>query len=137
LAIVFMPFLVGTVIAPAFADTPDKFDLTVVMTRIMFPYLFCMSLVAMLSGILNSMRRYFLAAIVPVLLNVVLIIVLVAAMAFGADPYRTGLLLAWGVFVSGFAQLFFLVQGARKAGFSLAFGLPRLTPDVKRLLVLM
>src|SRR5690606_26998116 len=78
-AMLFMPALVATIIAPAFADSPAKFDLTVAMTRIMFPYLFCMSLVAMLSGILNSMRRYFLAAAVPVLLNLILFGVLAAA----------------------------------------------------------
>ncbi|MEL6947404.1 MAG: lipid II flippase MurJ, partial [Pseudomonadota bacterium] len=60
LAIAFMPFLVATVIAPGFNDTPDKAQLSVTMTRIMFPYLLCMSLVAMFSGILNATRRYFL-----------------------------------------------------------------------------
>jgi putative peptidoglycan lipid II flippase len=137
LAILFMPFLVATIIAPAFADTPEKFDLTVVMTRVMFPYLFCMSLVAMLSGVLNSMRRYFLAAAVPVLLNIILIAVLAAAIELSAEPRETGLWLAWGVFASGIAQLFLLVWGVRREGFSIRFRRPRLTPGVRRLLVLM
>ena len=137
LAMIFMPFLVGTIVAPAFADTPDKFDLTVAMTRIMFPYLFCMSLVAMLSGVLNSMRRYFLAAIVPVLLNVILIALLTVALSGGFEQYAIGHLLAWGVFASGVAQLFLLVWGVRRTGFSLSVTTPRLTPDVRRLLVLM
>lgn len=137
LAILFMPFLVGTVIAPAFADTPEKFDLTVVMTRIMFPYLFCMSLVAMLAGVLNSMRRYFLAAVVPVLLNILLIAVLIVAIRYSFEPRDIGLWLAWGVFASGIAQLFLLVWGVRREGFSMKFGRPRLTPGVRRLLVLM
>ena len=80
LAMIFMPSVVATVVAPLFADTPDKFAMTVDMTRIMFPYLFCMSLVAMFSGILNSLRRYFLAALAPVLLNVAMIAALIAAM---------------------------------------------------------
>jgi putative peptidoglycan lipid II flippase len=137
LAMIFMPALVGSIIAPAFADTPEKFDLTVAMTRIMFPYLLCMSLVAMLSGVLNSMRRYFLAAIVPVLLNVVLIAVLVWALFQGADQYRIGIYLAWGVFVSGLVQLACLIWGVRRTGFWLRLTRPKLTPDVKRLLVLM
>lgn len=136
-AMLFMPLLVGTIIAPAFAGNPEKFDLTVAMTRIMFPYLFCMSLVAMLSGILNSMRRYFLAAIVPVLLNVILIGVLAIALSSGIDARATGLWLAWGVFASGVAQLFLLVWGVRRQGMSFTLRLPRLTNDVKRLLVLM
>lgn len=137
LAILFMPFLVDWLIAPGFSDDADKRDLTVLLTRIMFPYLFFMSLVAMLSGILNSMRRYFLAAIVPVLLNVILIGVLVAALSLGVDGGATGLWLAWGVFASGAAQLFFLWRGVRREGFSVSLRRPALTPDVRRLLVLM
>ena len=137
LAMIFMPLLVSTIIAPKFAANPEKFDITVTLTRVMFPYLLCMSLVAMLSGILNSMRYYFLAAIVPVLLNVILIAVLVYAMQTGVDARTTGLLLAWGVFASGFAQLALLFWGVHKRGFSLSLTRPRLTPDVRRLLVLM
>ena len=49
-AIPLMPFLVATIVAPGFTDTLEKFELSVSMTRIMFPYLLCMSLVAMFSG---------------------------------------------------------------------------------------
>jgi putative peptidoglycan lipid II flippase len=137
IAMLAMPVLVATVIAPGFADTPEKFDLTVVMGRIMFPYLLCMSLVAMFSGILNSLRRYFLAALVPVLLNVVLVGVLAVAMMLGLAPHAVGHSLAWGVFISGFAQLFVLAIAVWREGFALRFRLPRLTPGVRRLLVLM
>lgn len=137
LAMLFMPFLVSWVIAPGFIEDADKFDMTVAMTRIMFPYLFCMSLVAMLSGILNSMRRYFLAAFVPMLLNIILIGVLAAALWLEIGARATGIWLAWGVFASGAAQLFFLLWGVGREGFSMRLRLPRLTPDVKRLLILM
>ncbi|MEZ6188112.1 MAG: murein biosynthesis integral membrane protein MurJ [Planctomycetota bacterium] len=137
LAMLCMPALVATVVAPRFADTPDKFALTVDMTRIMFPYLLCMSLVALFSGVLNSLRRYFLAAIVPVLLNVILVAVTGYALVRGVDPERTGYLMSWGVFVSGFAQLGLLVAGLRRAGLGFALRRPRLTPQVQRLLVLM
>lgn len=137
LAMISMPYLVGTIIAPRFADTPEKFDLTVTMTRIMFPYLFCMSLVAMLSGVLNSLRRYFLAALVPVLLNIVLIGVLAAALQTGLPARDTGLAMAWGVFASGFLQLGFLIWGVHREGFSMRLRMPHMTPQVKRLMVLM
>ncbi len=131
-----MPFLVGTVIAPSFADNATKFDLTVELTRIMFPYLICMSLVAMLSGVLNAFRRYFLAAFAPVMLNVVLIGVLVAALTSGADPFAIGRLLAWGVFAAGAAQLGLLVYGIRRHGFAISLRWPKMTPKVRKLLVL-
>ena len=137
LAMIAMPFLVATVIAPLFADTPEKFDLTVLMTRIMFPYLFCMSLVAMMSGILNSLHRYFLAAIVTAALNVIMIGVLLAALMSEVEPRTTGLWLAWGVCASGFAQLGMLIWGVRREGFTMRLTRPAFTPQIKRLLVLM
>ena len=121
-ALMFMPFLVANIVAPGFVDTPEKFELSVTMTRIMFPYLFCMSLVAMFSGILNSLRRYFLAAIVPVLLNVILISVLVMAIQLEWGDRQTGLALAWGVFVSGFGQLICLIWGCMACGYGVSAG---------------
>ncbi len=137
LALLFMPYLVSTIVAPGFNDTPDKFELSVTMTRIMFPYLLCMSLVAMFSGILNSLHRYFLAAIVPVLLNVVLVSILLIAIWVDMPARQTGLALAWGVFASGFIQLGFLALGVRRAGMGFSLSLPSISPQVKRLLVLM
>lgn len=133
-AIGFMPFLVSTIIAPAFADTPGKFELTVDLTRIMFPYLMAMSLVAMLSGILNSLRRYFLAAAAPVLLNVVLISLLVYAVYFAVEDTRIGYFLAAGVVVAGLLQLGLLALGLVRAGFSFRPRSPKLTPRIRRLL---
>ena len=136
LAMIFMPSLVGTIIAPKFAQDPEKFELTVLLTRIMFPYLMAMSLVAMFSGILNSFRRYFLAAFAPVVLNIVFI----AVLAFGgflelSDP-KLGQAMAWGVFVSGILQLCLLIYGIKKEGFPLSLRMPRVSAPVKRLLVL-
>ena len=51
----------------------------------MFPYLICMSLAAMMSGMLNSLRRYFAAAVAPVFLNIILIGVLAYAWYKGMD----------------------------------------------------
>ena len=132
-----MPVLVDTIIAPGFSATPKKFDLTVDLARIMFPYLFCMSLVAMLSGIMNSLRHYFLAAIVPVLLNVVLVSLAAVALYFNFEEHLTGYTLAWGVTLSGFLQLGLLYWGVKKQDFHLSLKMPVLTPQVRRLMVLM
>jgi putative peptidoglycan lipid II flippase len=134
LAMIFMPFLVSTVIAPKFADDPAKFDLTVLLARIMFPYLAAMSLVAMLAGILNSLRRYFLAALAPVLLNIVLVSGLILSGVFDLAAPDIGVVLGWSVTLSGALQLGLLVWALRREGFSLDPVRPRLTPAVKRLL---
>ncbi len=137
LAEIFMPFLVEWVIAPGFADDPEKFDLTVLLTRIMFPYLLCMSLVAMLSGVLNSFGKFAAAAFAPVILNIVIISALVAAWVLNAVEQRTvGTVMSWSVCASGILQLILLIVAVRRMGFSIGLVRPRLTPSVKRLLVL-
>src|SRR5690606_37475002 len=89
-------------LAPGFAADPDKFDLTTLLTRITFPYLACMSLTAMVAGMLNAFGRFALAAFAASLLNVALIAVLVLiALDDAGGTQRAGEWLAWGVFVAG------------------------------------
>ncbi|MET0575467.1 MAG: murein biosynthesis integral membrane protein MurJ [Mesorhizobium sp.] len=131
-----MPLLVSTIIAPGFVDNPQKFELTKALATIMFPYLVCMSLGAMMAGMLNSLRRYFAAAIAPVFLNVILIGVLGYAWYAGHDGLTVGYALAWGVLAAGLVQLAIVWVAVRHAGISIGFRRPRFTPNVKRLLVL-
>jgi putative peptidoglycan lipid II flippase len=126
--------LVVTVIAPGFRADQDKFALTVELFRIMFPYLICMSLTAMVSGVLNAYRRFFVAAIAPLLLNVTTVGALALAMTLGLGTERVGRLLSWAVMLAGVAQLLWVVAAARRIGFTARLKRPRLTPGVKRLL---
>ena len=133
LAEIAMPWLVP-LFAPGFLDNPEKFDLTVLMTRICFPYLACMSLVALLSGILNTEGRFAVATAVQVLLNVVLIIVMgfVFYAGLGNRP-EAGIVLAWGVAVAGLLQLLWLAIAVYRMDMGLGFRLPRLSADVREL----
>ncbi len=135
-AIIAMPFLVDTIIAARFDPNSEKFAVTVELARVMFPYLLFMSLMAMFSGILNAFRRYFLAALAPVILNIVLIACLCTAMANGHGDTGTGRLLAWGVVLAGALQLALLIWGLARLPFSLRLRLPRITASVRRLLML-
>ena len=131
-----MPWLMY-VIAPGFADTPEKFDLAVLLTRIAFPYLLLVSVVALISGMLNALHRFALAAFAPVLLNIVLIGVMagVAWAGFGNTP-QAGVALTWGVALGGVAQLAVLVFWARRCGLGLRLQRPRMTKGVRRLVTL-
>ncbi|TCL72202.1 murein biosynthesis integral membrane protein MurJ [Rhizobium sp. BK251] len=131
-----MPLLVRFIIAPGFADDPEKFSLTIRMAAVMFPYLMCMSLTAMMSGMLNSLHHFFAAAVAPIFLNVVMIGALFYSIYTGADPLATGWYLSWGVLVAGILQLVVVYFGVLHAGMSIGFRFPRITPNVKRLLVL-
>jgi putative peptidoglycan lipid II flippase len=133
---ILMPLLVW-LLAPGFYADPQKFDLAVLLTRIAFPYLLCMSLVALLSGVLNSLHRFAAAAAAPILLNVILIATLGLAAAMGwADSPATGIALAAGVALAGLLQLLMLWIAAARAGFALRIRRPRPGPAMKRLLLL-
>ncbi len=137
LAEIFMPFLVTWVVAPGFTDNPEKYELTVLLTRIMFPYLACMSLVAMFSGVLNSLGKFAAAAFAPVLLNILMITVLLAVtFTGGMEPGAVGTIMSWTVCASGFLQLGLLVVAVKKSNLLPVLKRPSLTPRVKRLLIL-
>ncbi|MBA5778800.1 murein biosynthesis integral membrane protein MurJ [Stappia sp. F7233] len=128
-----MPALV-LVLAPGFLEDPQKFDLAVLLSRITFPYLLCMSLVAFLSGILNTFRRFAAAALAPVVLNVVMIGVLALIGALDMVPGTAlGAVMASGVALAGVAQLALLFFAVRHLGFSVPLYRPRLTQGVRRL----
>lgn len=126
--------LIVMLIAPGFTTNAGKFDLTVELFRIMFPYLICMSLTAMVSGVLNAYRRFLVAALAPLLLNVTAISALVLAIVLELDTVSVGRLLSWSIPVAGIAQLLWVVIAARRIGFTARFRRPKLTPGVKRLL---
>ncbi|WP_407965154.1 murein biosynthesis integral membrane protein MurJ [Bartonella sp. C271] len=131
-----MPFLVRTLIAPGFAEDATKFNATIRFTTIMFPYLACMSLAAMMGGMLNALQHYFVAAIAPVFLNIILICVLAYAWIYQLDTWHIGLNLSWGVTAAGLLQLALMTIALRKSGMKLSFRLPHFSPNVRQLLIL-
>ncbi len=131
-----MPWLM-LILAPGFSEDPAKYDLAVLLSQVTFPYLLCMSLVALLSGVLNSLNRFWAAAAAPILLNVILIAAISLAIWLGfAQRFGAGIILAIGVTVAGVAQLLMLWFAVRRAGLKLSFRWPRYTPGVKRLVEL-
>lgn len=125
-----MPWLVWAM-ASGFAGDP-RFDLAVTFGRIAFCYILFISLVALLSGVLNAHGRFTEAGIVPVLMNLIFI----AAMLLAARlDWDMGLTLAWTVPVTGIAQLAFTWVAAHRIGFRFAPGLPRWTPELRHLAV--
>jgi len=120
--------------APGFAATPERFELTVTMLRITFPYIFFISLVSLAAGILNTWSRFAVPAVTPTLLNVAFI-----AGALLAAPYFDPpvLVLAWAVLAGGVLQLALQVPALARIGM-----LPRPSralgdPGVRRVLALM
>jgi len=105
LGIIAAPWI-AYVSAPGFAADAAKFDLTVDLLRITFPYIIFVSLVALAAGILNTWSRFSVPAFAPVLLNVSMI-----AAALWLAPYFDPpiLALAWGVAIGGVLQLLWML----------------------------
>jgi putative peptidoglycan lipid II flippase len=136
LSMIAMPWLMY-LLAPGFADTPVKFDLAVLLTRITFPYLLCMSLVALLSGVLNTFGKFVESSAVSIVLNVVLSAGMLLSIGLGyRNEPAAGLIQAWSVFAAGLLQLWLLLDGARRNDFLLRLTRPRWTPAMKRLVTL-
>ena len=128
-----MPWFM-VIAAPGFVREPEKFRLAVEMTRITFPYLLFISLVSLQGGVLNSLDRFAAVAATPVLMNLCMIGGLLAFVPLTQTP---GHALAWGVALAGVAQFIWLVWACGNAGMALSLPRPRLSPEVKRLLILM
>jgi putative peptidoglycan lipid II flippase len=121
-------------LAPGFKAEPDKFDLAVLLGRIAFPYLFLISLVTLLSGVLNGVGRFAAAAFSPSLLNAVLIAALIFIYWQGeVGSVEAGVMLTSAITIGGVIQLVFLYVACARAGLVLRLKMPRLTPDVRRL----
>jgi putative peptidoglycan lipid II flippase len=100
--------------APGFTDDPTKFELTVTLTRVLFPYIFLISLVALAGGILNSVRHFAAPAMSPVLLNVAMIAAAVFLSPYSDEPV---LVLACGVLAGGVLQLLVQIPPLIRHGF--------------------
>jgi putative peptidoglycan lipid II flippase len=126
--------LVVYISAPGFSADADKFDLTVTLLRITFPYIFFISLVSLAGGILNTWSRFAVPAFTPTLLNVAFIVGALFLAPYFDPPV---LVLAWAVFAGGILQLALQVPFLVRIGM-----LPRLAwaprdPGVQRILLLM
>ncbi len=129
LAEIFMPEIMG-LYALGFTDDAPKFALVVELGRITFPYMPLICLTALLSGVLNGLDRFAAAAAAPLLYNVVSIVFLLTLP--GIVP-TVGHAAAWGVSVSGVAQIVLLYWAVVRTGMRLSIPRPRLTPQMRDL----
>lgn len=112
LGVLFAPLLVR-LIAPGFIADPQKLQTTVLLARIIFPYVLLISLAAYVTAILNSLKTFAISAFAPCLLNISIIIF---AMMFG-EGIRG---LASGVLAGGILQLAVQIPALYRKGFRLS-----------------
>jgi len=131
--ILLSPLLVQ-IIAPGFKDVSGKWELTVVLTRLMFPYIFLISLAALAMAILNSFHKFVVPAFTPVLFN--LAIICLAAL-FASKAREPAYIFALGVVLGGIFQLVFQLPFLWKKGMRFKFGLSFSHPAVRKVGTLM
>ena len=126
--------LIIQVIAPGFTDSPQKYALTVFMTRLMFPYIFFIGLVALSMGILNVLGHFAAPALAPVLLNLGII-----GAAFWIAPHlpQPVVALAIGVMIGGVLQLALQLPFLIQKGFYFWRRANLRHPGLKRIVLLM
>ena len=115
LGILFTPQLVA-LLAPGFLQSvdPEKFPLTVKLTRTIFPYIFLIGLSALAMGVLNTLKEFKSSALGPALLNVCIIVA-----AYFFEPRFGPMALVFGVLLGGVCQLAYQVPPLLKNGFHL------------------
>ena len=123
-----MPWMVLAMASGFLGD--ERYALSVSYGRIAFPYILFISLTALLSGVLNALGRFAVAAAAPILMNLVMIAFLL--MGFWG-PGDVGLWQIWSVPVAGIAQLALVWWGASKAGLRIVPHWPRFTPEIRKL----
>jgi putative peptidoglycan lipid II flippase len=118
---------------PGFLGDREKFELTVLLTRILFPYLGFMSLVAAYAAILNALERFYAAAFAPIMLNVVNSIALVILILLAVnDAAAAATWVAVATILAGLAQLAVVYIAVRRAGFLPRLRLPQVDSEVRR-----
>ena len=120
--------------APGFYADGEKFNLAVFLTRLMFPYVFFVSLVALAMGFLNSFRHFMAPALSPVLLNVSIIVCALMLTPFLSEPVVS---LGYGVLLGGIIQLALQFPFLSRYGLTFSPDFHFKHPALKRLLILM
>ena len=120
--------------APGFVDEPEKFKITVDLLRIIFPYIFFISLVSLAGGILNTYSKFSVPAFTPTLLNISFIVGALFFAPYFDPPIKV---LAWAVFAGGILQLAFQIPFLMKIGMLPRYRLNIKDPGVWRILKLM
>lgn len=121
-------------IAPGFSADATKFDLTVDLLRVTFPYILFISLVSLAGGVLNTYGNFSTPAFTPVWLNLSFITAMLLVAPYFDNSIRV---LAWAVFVGGILQLLFQLPYLSKLGLVPRFDVNLEDEGVWRILKLM
>jgi putative peptidoglycan lipid II flippase len=132
---VLMPWIMPWLLS-AYRDQAGILSVAVTATQLAMPYLACMTVASLLSGVLNTSGKFALSAGVPVILNICTLAPLLTAYLIPASQREVLLWVTSAVTLSGVVQAGLLWWGVQRLGITIRLSWPRLTPNVKRTLAL-
>lgn len=132
---VLMPWIMPVLLS-AWKDDAGVMHAAVTAAQLTMPYLACMTIASLLSGVLNTSGKFALSAGVPVFLNLCTLVPLLAPSLIPMSQPDTLLAVSAAVTVSGVLQAGLLWWGVRRLGVGLKLSWPRLTAGVKKTLAL-
>src|SRR5262245_20606993 len=131
------PWLVK-VFAPGFGAIPGKLDLTVLLTRVMLPFLPTVAIAAVAMGMLNAHRRFAIPALAPAVMNLGMVVGGLALIPVCESLGQPAIVaMAIGVLIGGVAQFAIQLPPLRRLGFAFRIEPPRKHPGVQRVAWLM
>lgn len=133
LEIIFAPFIVR-LMAPGFFKVEGKWELTILLTRLMAPYLIFVALTAFLMGVLNSFGYFAVPALGPVFFNLA---VIAAAFSFGQWTEEPTIGIAFGVLLGGVLQFVSQLPLAAKQGMCFQIGFSFHHPAIRKVGILL
>jgi putative peptidoglycan lipid II flippase len=126
-----MPWLMY-VINPGYVHDETKFKLAIVLTQVTMPYLPCMAIMALLSGVLNARSRFILSAGAPTLWNLSMLVAVLPQ----HDPITAAWAASWATLAAGVLQAGALWWGCWRTGAKIILRRPTLSPEIKRVIAL-
>ncbi|AWD33348.1 putative peptidoglycan biosynthesis protein MurJ [Candidatus Fokinia solitaria] len=120
---ILMPSIIK-ILSPGLCNNSNACVATVSTARIVFIYLFFMSLACFYGGILNSMKFYQYYPFTPIILNLVLIAVLYLIMLYDHELKSALRYLAYTVVLGGFLEFIWMRYWLKKKGVNLSYSMP-------------
>ncbi len=126
--------IIVRIIAPGFMSQPQKLEITVILTKILFPFIFFMGLVAFTTGVLNARRNFAIASFGQGIINLSMIACVIFLFGRLEKPIYG---LALGVLLGGFIQAILQCLPLLKAGLKLKFNSLDVPYEAKRMGILL
>ena len=117
-------------LAPGFIENPAKLELTINLAYFTSPYLFFIALASLYAGVMNSFSKFAVAAALPIILNVVMILAIKFLSPYSPNPSYA---LSYGVFIAGALQLLFIIFATHRASLHINFTKIVITDDMKKM----